>query len=276
MLRAIVVLLFSVAIEAPTFAWSGGVHELICEMAWQQIAPTTKAWLRDVRAGARDQQGNFAQTCAWADEARFGEYRDTYEYHFLNLPRGANGFDPHRDCAAFDCVAVAVHRYLHYVVDRPGGDRERERRAIALRFLAHFVGDLHQPLHAAYGDDRGGNSIEVRYHNQRGNLHGLWDTDIPVALGFGNSRAAYGLLAAQRPSDAASWRRGDIKVWLNESFTVAKAAAYPIAADGQLDDAELTRLRPIVALQLQKAAVRLAWLLDEAAAGRFALQPFWE
>ena len=77
MLRAIVVLLLSVAIEAPTFAWSGGVHELICEMAWQQIAPTTKAWLRDVRAGARDQQGNFAQTCAWADEARFGEYRAT-------------------------------------------------------------------------------------------------------------------------------------------------------------------------------------------------------
>ena len=274
-MRFFIVLVCAIVMAPPAIAWNGGVHELICEMAWQQLQPATRQWLRGVRAGAPEERGGFAQSCAWADEARFGEYRDTYEYHFLNLPRGANGFDPARDCAAFDCVAVAVHRYLHYVIDRPEGDRLRVRRAMALRFLGHFVGDLHQPLHAAYGDDRGGNSINLAYHGRPANLHALWDTDIPVALGFGDARAARDLLAAQSSSDAARWRQGDITLWLNESFAVAKAAAYPIAADGQLDDAEVGRLRPVVALQLQKAAVRLAWLLDEAAAGRFALVSLW-
>ena len=274
-MRFLFIFLLTLSVASPARAWSGGVHALICEMAWQQIAPATKQWLREVRAGAHDLQGNFAQSCAWADEARFAEYHDTYEYHFLNLSRGANGFDPARDCPAFDCVPVAVHRYLRYVMNVAASDRERERRAIALRFLAHFVGDLHQPLHAGYGADRGGNTINMRYHGQATNLHGLWDTDLPVAMGYGDARAAYGLMAAQNAADVARWRQGDIKLWVNESFAVAKNAAYPIAADGQLDDAEVARLKPVVALQLQKAAVRLAWLLDEAAAGRFALVPLW-
>ena len=269
----LLLLLCVLVAAAPARAWNGGVHELICAMAWQQLQPATRQWLNGIQSGARDEHGDFAQSCSWPDQARLTEYRATYEYHFVNLPRGASGFELARDCAAFDCVAVAVHRYLHYVVDRADGDRLRERRAMAVRFLGHFIGDLHQPLHVGYGEDRGGNAIDVSYHGQATNLHALWDTDLPVALGYGDARAARGLLATQRSADAARWRQGNLAAWLNESFAVAKDAAYPVAGDHRLDDTEVARLRPVVALQLQKAAVRLAWLLDEAAAGRFALQP---
>jgi hypothetical protein len=266
----------------PAAGWSAPVHELVCEMAWQQVAPATKRWLRTVRDGERS-PGSFAAGCTWADRVRATEHRDSYEYHFVNLPRGANGFDPARDCPAFDCAPVAVHRYLRYLVEPAGGERMAARRARALRFLGHFVADLHQPLHAGYAEDRGGNDIEVHWTGggrstrggSRQSLHALFDGELAEAAGLAGVAAAPRLLAGIDRETAARWRSGDVAAWTSESFVLARDHAYRAGRDGRVDAAEARALAPVLVLQVQKASVRLAWLLDEAARGRFALQPLW-
>ena len=55
-------------------------------------------------------------------------------------------------------------------------DAPRNEKRIALRFVAHLVGDIHQPLHAGFAEDRGGNSVDVRFNGRKMNLHSLWDT----------------------------------------------------------------------------------------------------
>ena len=256
-------------------AWAAPVHVVICEMAWLQLTPAAKRLVREIRAGDRAEADSFAASCVWPDTVRATEYRDTYEYHFVNLAQGANGFDPARDCAAFDCVPLAVHRYLQYVVELSPSARMRLRRAAALRFLGHFVADLHQPLHVGYADDRGGNTISVQWRGKRTNLHALFDGELPAAVGVTRARAAARLVRAIDPTRAAQWRQGDVAAWASESFVLARDLAYPVARDGQVDAREQRQLEPMLHEQVQKASVRLAWVLNEAALRRFALRPLW-
>ena len=256
-------------------AWGAPVHVLICEMAWRQLTPAAKRFVRAIRAGDRAASESFSQSCVWPDTVREEPHRDSYEYHFTNLARGANGFDPARDCPAFDCVPLAVHRYLHYVIEPGDAERLQLRRAAALRFVGHFVADLHQPLHVGYGDDRGGNSIAMQWHGGRTNLHALFDTELPSAAGFARASAAARLVARIDPAQAAQWRQGDVVAWANESFVLARDRAYPLARDGRVDVQEQHALAPVLLEQVQKASVRLAWLLNEAALGRFALRSLW-
>lgn len=268
----VLLVLASMTVAPPAHAWSAPVHELVCEMAWLQLTPATKRWLRGVRAG-EPEQGTFAAGCTWADRVRNGEHRDSDEYHYVNVARGANGFEVARDCPAFDCVPVAVHRYLRYLLAPAPVDRLRQRRARALKFLEHFVADLHQPLHVGYAEDRGGNAIDVAFGRRRENLHALFDGELPAAAGLDDARAAPRLLARIAPADAARWCQGDVDAWADESYQLARDHAYPVAQDGRVTPDEVKALAPLLVTQVQKASVRLAWLLNEAAGGRFALRP---
>ncbi len=273
-LSALLVLLLC-TLSQRAAAWGAPVHVLICEMAWLQLTPAAKRFVRVIRAGDRDESESFAQSCVWPDTVRATKHRDSYEYHFVNLARGANGFDPARDCPAFDCVPLAVHRYLRYVLEPADSERLQLRRAAALRFVGHFVADLHQPLHVAYGDDRGGNSIDMQWHGRRTNLHALFDGELAAAAGVARLSAAARLIARIDPVRAAQWRQGDVVAWANESFVLARDRAYPLARDGQIDAQEQQAIQPVLVEQVQKASVRLAWLLNEAALGRFALRSLW-
>lgn len=259
----------------PARAWSTPVHELICEMAWLQLTPQAKQLLRRIRDGEAEATRTFAQSCGWADSVRDSEHRDSYEYHFANLPAAANGFDPARDCAAFDCIPVAIHRYLRYVQEPAFQGRLRDRRSRALRFLAHFVADIHQPLHVGFGADRGGNDIVARFGDRESNLHQLFDGELPRALGLTRRENADRLVKTIDARRATSWRTGDVAAWANESFVAAKDRVYPLGRDGLVSDAELRAVAPLLTEQVQKASVRLAYLLNESAAGRRGVEALW-
>ena len=146
-----------------TLAWSPSGHKIVCEIAWQKLTAAGKKLVKGVRSHAPDGIATFAESCVWPDKAKRATHKGTYEYHFVNAPRGESKVVVARDCAAYDCVLVAIHRYGAYLQDEPSGKREKRRRANALRFLGHFVGDIHQPLHVGYGEDYGGNLITVRW-----------------------------------------------------------------------------------------------------------------
>jgi hypothetical protein len=140
-------------------------------------------------------------------------------------------------------------------------------RLEALKFVVHFVGDVHQPLHASDNGDRGGNEIRVTFERHRTNLHAVWDSGILAPAVQGDERAyALRLLRDITPEKITAWRAGSTVDWANESHAVAVTAIYgrlPRDA-GTLPAAYENEALPLVNEQLERAGVRLAFALNSA------------
>ena len=142
-------------------------------------------------------------------------------------------------------------------------------RSEALRFLIHFIGDLHQPLHCADNHDRGGNLVKIVFRGQQTNLHAVWDTAVVEALGGSEEAVATTLASKIKQSDRESWSQGTVEAWANETWTVARRFVYgsfpgsgatdaPIVLPGSYANDQTA----VVALQLERAGVRLAAVLN--------------
>ena len=273
-------------------AWGNDGHLIVCEIAWRELTPQGRDLAKTIladRSSVTDPFDDcpscqtqhpsdgrfmtFQQGCIWADESRRDTFKGTYEYHFINVVDDFADVVLERDCAAQDCAVVGIQRFARYVAQPPRGDRERERRFLGLRFLSHFVGDLHQPLHVGFTKDTGGNGIGVRWFGADTNLHSVWDSSI---LNRGNLTAG-ALHAEITDAERNAWRTFDIMEWAEESFDLARTSAYRKPGGGQveagdaLSDAYYKAGLPIVREQLKKAGVRLAHLINAAASGALPL-----
>jgi hypothetical protein len=149
------------------------------------------------------------------------------------------------------------------------------QKLASLKFLGHWVGDIHQPLHVSFEDDRGGNSVLVTGICGT-NLHSTWDTCLVLkAAGEDVGEAATELMKSIMPAEIESWTRSDPKDWANESFAIAEqtqtkycirqgASCDHPSGKVTIDAAYVVTNAPIIREQLQKAGVRLAHLLDAA------------
>jgi nuclease S1 len=203
----------------------------------------------------------------WADEIRL-KRPNTAPWHFVDIPVQSNGYDPNRDCPRDDCVVAQIDRDARIVADR---QLAPPVRAEALRFLIHFVGDIHQPLHAADNDDRGGNQVRVLLRQHHTNLHAVWDVDVVRALGRSPEEISVRLEREITPDEKRAWSAGTARDWANESFQIAKREVYGHISGKGGTDAE-TILPPdyardernFAAEQLEKAGVRLVSVLNQA------------
>jgi hypothetical protein len=150
-----------------------------------------------------------------------------------------------------------------------------DEKLASLKFLGHWVGDIHQPRHVSFEDDRGGNNVLVT-GECGSNLHSAWDTCLVVkAVGEDVDQAATELLKSITPAKIEGWTRSEPKDWANESFAIAERAQtkYCIRQGAscdhpsgkvQIDAAYVAVNTRIVREKLQKSGVRLAHLLDAA------------
>lgn len=115
------------------------------------MPPEAKAGVADLLGG--DPFTAMAAVSDWADRIRWDRHQ-TAPWHYVDIPIGSQGYSPARDCPDGDCVVAQITREEAVVADK---HLLRPVRAEALKFLIHFVGDIHQPLHAANNNDRGGN-----------------------------------------------------------------------------------------------------------------------
>ena len=164
------------------------------------------------------------------------------------------------------CIVDKINQFL---AELKNPKTDYEERLFALKFLLHFVGDLHQPLHTADNNDRGGNEVKVWSGSKSLSLHHLWDTDFVRALARKPVVLSQVLLMQITPAQAASWRAGTPEEWAWEAFAIGQEHAYgdpPLSAgeSQQLDRAYVKQAETHVALQLSRAGVRLAHLLNQA------------
>ena len=138
-------------------------------------------------------------------------------------------------------------------------------KAEALRFLVHFVADVHQPLHTADRQEKGGNNVMVRLGGKRLSLHQVWDQNVVVVMGNDSTRIAADIDGKLMPAQKAQLRAGTPADWANESFGVAAREIYahlPEHGTVRLPENYARMESTVVRLQLARAGLRLAAMLN--------------
>ena len=236
----------------PAGAWGPLGHRVVAELAEAQLQPRTReavAQLLALEPGA-----TLGSISSWADDTRTPA---TMPWHYVNFPRGDCSYRPARDCADGLCAIAAIERQRS-TLQRSSDARER---LTALKYLVHFVGDLHQPLHGAFGDDRGGNTYLLSPGTGQTNLHAWWDSGMIERSGLDA-----GQLRTALQRDALAPLRtptGTPADWAGEDCRIASTPGFYPPADF---DARLYQERwwPLLQGRLRLAGHRLARLLDEA------------
>lgn len=237
-------------------AWGPSGHRIVAQLAEQRLSPAAHAQVQRLLAPTADR--SLADVATWADDLRDDRsqralWRATSTLHFVNFTSPGCHYDPPRDCPDGRCVVSAIKTYARILGDRSRSDWER---AVALRFVVHFVADAHQPLHAGYRRDRGGNRYQVQLNGRGTHLHAVWDTPVLASRLLGWH--AYVAELARTPLPVA---RGTPAQWAEESCRATRDDnIYP--RDHQIDAAYLARMRPLAEQRVREAAARLAELLN--------------
>jgi len=254
----IFLLLAAAAMAAPAWGWGPTGHQAIARAAWLHLNPKAQEEIRKLLEPGE----TLESISTWGDEVRPNR-RESAPWHYVNVPVWAPRGDWTPYCPAEGCVVRRVHE-LAAALKSPEGDRTQ--RAEALKYLVHFLGDMHQPLHAADRKDRGGNDLPVVFFGRASNLHSIWDTPIVERL-FEREPQLRAQLDERTPLEQRQeWQRGGIDDWLWETHRASREVAYaniPEMRPAVLGAEYQAEAEVIVWKQLRKAGVRLAKLLNE-------------
>ena len=268
------ILLIALLLLAPSaMAWSALGHRLVGELAQRHLSPAANAEVATLLAGEPDP--TLAGVATWADTLRASDpdrFKATSRWHYINTPAGTCRFDPQRDCPDGECVIGAIDAQRRILADRR---QPHAARRDALKFLVHFVGDVHQPMHANNRGDKGGNDFQIslrtdlppvayaraRYSDgvMGTNLHSVWDFYILGSQGLDLRQYAARLDALPWPqmTPPVSAAQG----WAGESCRLVDSRnLYP--ATRKMDRGYLDAQRPLAEQRVRQAGYRLAALLN--------------
>lgn len=260
MRTSLILIFFTIGVlcthPATVSAWGPEGHRVVGKTALSMLDETAAAKLALILQ--EDPEKAVGEACFWPDTVREEpEWEASAPDHYVNIPRNAKNYERQRDCPDGRCVTEAILKHAD-ALSRPG--LEARRRWQAFAWLCHLVGDLHQPLHSGYRDDRGANYVSVKFRGESWNLHQFWDRAlIRDRLGPGDSWEKP--CADSTCSDAeGAWNLGDLAIWTDESHALAGNYAYP--GSPVIDEEFAERSWLIIRQQWQKAAQRLALILN--------------
>ncbi len=299
MLRAMLaalVMVVGVGWSSHAFAWGDSGHRTVCEIALRNLTPAARREVdRLLRAHpvipvVAPRNAEYGWACTYPDNiVRGGPDRRSSE-HYVNYPRTTLVVTRGLLCGAVrDCVISAIATDLATLRSTSAAD---SRRAEALIYLGHWIGDIHQPLHSSFKDDTGGNEVNVR-ELCRGGLHSTWDTCILESRHLGRDPSVESVRALatawdRRATEAErrAWRAAEPWQWLAESYveTLKPELGYCILAQGAcrysadhltwaprrprrsvlIDSDYMDMAMPIIRRRIAQAGVRLAHYLNQA------------
>jgi hypothetical protein len=202
---ALLVLSFFGSFCGHALAWGDTAHQVICEVAFRLAKPATQIEIqRLINSDPSATFPDFSESCVFPDHPRIRAPE-----HFLNFSRDSAGLSSERCPLAPKCVLTAILSDQEILASKSGTDANR---LLALKSLGHWVGDIHQPLHVSFGDDRGGNTISVSGCAR--NLHAVWDNClVDYAVGRDVVKAANRMMATITPDILTQWTSSTPRDW---------------------------------------------------------------
>jgi hypothetical protein len=247
-------------------AFGSNAHLIIGYIAEERVCDSTRMALEPLLDGY-----SLAEAGLWADKIRgYSQWDYAKPWHYMNVPDGVAIADARR--SAKGDVLAAIQEMDHQL-DGPAHNNEQDLKGQAdtLRFLVHFIADIHQPLHVGRRDDLGGNKIKVTFEPAPGkrpkksNLHRYWDSDV-LNMAVENPQAYAADLMTRKQPDLAGWQPGDPLDWATESMAFrGEVYNFQVGEGGvptRLDAAYRARALEILDQRLVLAGLRLAATLD--------------
>ncbi|KAI3327070.1 putative nuclease S1 precursor [Xylariaceae sp. AK1471] len=277
-------LLLGASVLPGTIAWGSLGHITVAYIASNFVKENTATYFQELLRN--DTEHYLAGVATWADSIRYTKWgRFTKNFHFIDAkdnPPTYCGVDFDRDCKADGCVVSSLQNYTSQLLD---AKLWPWRRTQAAKFVIHFVGDIHQPLHAE-NVAQGGNGIHVKWEGNELNLHHVWDSSIAEKMLGGNRRKPYDtafrwaadltdeIKSGKYLTSSASWVDGLLldnpiatsMVWANESNAYICSHVLPegpaTIVGQELAGEYFEKAAPVIELQVAKAGYRLAAWLD--------------
>ena len=257
-------------IPTPALAWGKTGHRVVAAIADTQLSGLARAHVREILGGAE----SLDEAANWPDEMRAapGDFwqKTATPWHYVTL----NGIV--YDHAPKEGDALEALNHFRAVLTDPKASLSD--RQLALRFVVHLVGDLHQPLHVGKCCDRGGNEVKVTWFGKPTNLHAVWDSQLVDDEQLSFTELASKLEGHITNTDVIDWWDANPRDWITESAKIrdtvypaapkpakrrkllAKRQAAPVPA---LSYAYVYKFTPVMERRLQQGGVRLAAYLND-------------
>lgn len=274
----------------PLYGWGAGGHMIVAFIAFQRLNPRAKAQVKTLLAlpikpsNVTSKSKDFVNASHWADDVKkLPGFEFSGDLHFIDFPFATDGTKLPTDLPKPDNIVVALDKYVGILKT----STSKTARAQALRFIIHFVGDIHQPLHCATRvdahhpeGDRGGNLVSVIVPKGKGGtesvaLHSYWDDGLRAFPKSGPNFTPPPLSSI--PAAAAKVKQDnpdtdpalnlnqpfDFKGWANESEALAKDPVYKDVQNGTHVSSEYsTQGIEVARRRVAFAGYRLAALLN--------------
>lgn len=239
-------------------AWGAEGHRIVADAAYEQLSHDART--EADRLLALEPGATLPSISTWADEVRSPT---TAAWHYANFPRDADcRYDPDKMCVAGNCVVGAIERQAEVL----RSERTDEVRLKALKWLVHLVADVHQPLHAGFADDKGGNQFQVHAFGRGTNLHAVWDSGLIANWPAGPDALKDEVRSLVRTDNARTpgAATGEMAArWAEASCRVAASPEfYPSVR--RLGGDYVARWSGVLEQQLATAAGHLAEVLSQA------------
>ncbi|HET9363383.1 MAG TPA: S1/P1 nuclease [Candidatus Angelobacter sp.] len=269
MKKAIALLLLFAVVSTQLVAWGPKGHAIVADIAQSRLTPLARKNLQLLLG-----QDSLASIASWADQVR-KEHDESYDWHFVDIPKDAAGFSSQRDCfrpqdnhkdAQTDHHNCAVDRIEIFSKVLADEKASRADRLEALKWVVHFIGDLHQPLHAI-DEARGGNDIKLpafgssKCGDYDCNLHWAWDSLLLEHTGLSEEEYVQHLNKLIDEQHLSQLAQGTPEDWANESHREARRILEqkPAAIDEHYYQSNIDLVNKKLAL----AGLRLAVVLND-------------
>jgi len=217
-------------IPIASFCWGVTGHRVVAEVAQRHLTKKTKKELKKLIG-----RENLAMWANWPDFIKSDTthaWDMASKWHYVNMPAGLskeafiNGLKQLPGENLYSQIKAMT-------VQLADENLDDEKRRIALRFLIHFVGDLHQPLHVGREADQGGNKITVTWFDKQTNLHSVWDNALVDFQQYSYSEYA-SVLDIASDDEVNSWQQSTLEDWFYDSYLLAEKVYANVPADGKL------------------------------------------
>ena len=243
-------LLLTLSFQVHSFGLTG--HRVVGDIAEQHLSRKAKRMVKQLLVNQ-----DMAEAATFADEQRSNPsefwQKTAGPWHYVNVLEG----QVYKNAPPEGDAVTALDMFSQQLKSK---ETSHETKQLALKFIIHIIGDLHQPFHTGTDLDQGGGTIKLTYFGKATNLHLVWDEHLIDNQELSYTEWSHQLNQKISKQQIKTWRVTDPKIWIAESNQL-RLGLYP-ESDQLFYDYQYQSI-PIIRQQLQKGGIRLAAYLND-------------
>jgi hypothetical protein len=249
-------IIFAGLIALFLISWGAVGHKTVATIAENHLTSNARGAIKALLGSE-----SLADVASWADQVRNQpEYKATGPWHYVDLVLGLN-YEQFSAAIKAQGVNNVYGALMKCEDDLKSATTTYKQKQEALKFIIHFVGDAHQPMHVSRTEDKGGNSIQVQFDGKGMNLHSLWDSGLISKEGKSFDQMAKDYDTAT-PAEIKQWQAESTMQWLWESYQLSTKIYGEVEKNNKLDEAYYKTNIPVVQQRIEMAGIRLAGVLN--------------